>query len=171
MGDETLVGFQSNLGRLFRGARKTAGLTQAELAEQAHIGISAVQAVEQGRGRVSSLNAILKTLGLETRGRQLSAGPIGPALVLARKRRKMSRRRLAKALGVSRNTLVAVEQGGGLTSTLEFMRVRWLLGSIWGGHPMPEPFRSMRVTQPAITNGEARMAGSGTLRCRRRVRS
>lgn len=47
------------------------------------------------------------------------AGPVGPALVLARKRRKISRRKLAKALGVSRNTLVAVEAGGGLVGTLE----------------------------------------------------
>lgn len=48
-----------------------AGLTQAELAAQAGIGLSAVQAVEHGHGRVSSLTAILKTLGLELRGRQL----------------------------------------------------------------------------------------------------
>jgi site-specific DNA-methyltransferase (adenine-specific) len=58
-------------------------------------------------------------MGLELRGRQLAAGPVGLALVHARKRRKMSRRTLAKALRVSRNTLVAVEQGGGLVGTLE----------------------------------------------------
>jgi transcriptional regulator with XRE-family HTH domain len=63
--------------------------------------------------------AVMKAMGLELRGRQLAAGPVGLALVQARKRRKMSRRRLAKALGVSRNTLVAVEQGGGLVGTLE----------------------------------------------------
>ncbi|MEH2562430.1 DNA N-6-adenine-methyltransferase [Bradyrhizobium sp. AZCC 2289] len=114
-----MVGFQSQLGRLFRDARKAEGLTQAELAEQAHIGLSAVQAVEKGRGRISSLNSVLNALGLELRGRQLIAGPVGPAMVLARKRRKVSRRKLAKALGVSRNTLVAVETGGGLVGTLE----------------------------------------------------
>jgi phage N-6-adenine-methyltransferase len=119
MGGQILVGYQSQLGDLFRDARKVVGLTQAELATQAEIGLSAVQAIETGRGRVSSSNAILNALGLELRGRQLSAGPIGPALVLARKRRKISRRRLAKALGVSRNTLVAVETGGGLVGTLE----------------------------------------------------
>ena len=114
-----MVGNQSQLGQFCRGARKTAGLTQADMAAQADIGLSAVQAVEQGRGRVSSLGAILNAMGLELRGRQLSAGPVGPALVLARKRRKVSRRRLARALGMSRNTLVAVEQGGGLVATLE----------------------------------------------------
>jgi transcriptional regulator with XRE-family HTH domain len=104
---------------LFRDARKSAGLTQAQLAIQADIGLSAVQAIERGHGRVSSLNAILKTLRMELRGRQLSDGPIGPALVLARKRRKISQRKLAIALGVSRNTLVAVETGGGLVTTLK----------------------------------------------------
>jgi transcriptional regulator with XRE-family HTH domain len=114
-----LVEYRSQLGRLLRDARKAAGLTQAELATQARIGLSAVQAVEKGRGRVSSLTAVIKALGLELRGRQLSAGPIGPALVLARKRRKVSRRKLSKALGVSRTTLVAVETGRGLVGTLE----------------------------------------------------
>jgi transcriptional regulator with XRE-family HTH domain len=118
-GERILVGYKSQLGRLFRDARKVAGLTQVKLASRAGIGLSAVQAVEQGRGRVSSLTAMLKTLGLELRGRQLAAGPIGAALVLARKRRKISRRKLSAALGVSRNTLVAVETGGGLVGTLE----------------------------------------------------
>jgi transcriptional regulator with XRE-family HTH domain len=114
-----LVEYTSQLGRVFRDARKAAGLTQADLATRAEIGLSAVQAVEKGRGRVSSLIAVLKALGLELRGRQLSAGLIGPALVLARKRRRISRRKLSKTLAVSRNTLVAVETGGGLVGTLE----------------------------------------------------
>jgi len=114
-----LVENQSQLGRLLRDARKAAGLTQADLAAQADIGLSAVQAVEQSRGRVSSLTAVMEAMGLELRGRQLSAGPVGLALAHARKRRSMSRRKLAKALGVSRNTLVAVERGGGLVGTLE----------------------------------------------------
>jgi transcriptional regulator with XRE-family HTH domain len=114
-----LIENQSQLGRLFRDARKAAGLTQADLATQAEIGLSAVQAVERGRGRISSLTTVIKALGLELRGRQLSAGPIGPAFVLARKRRKVSRRKLSKVLGVSRNTLAAVETGGGLVGTLE----------------------------------------------------
>jgi transcriptional regulator with XRE-family HTH domain len=114
-----LVGNQSQFGQLCRGARRAAGLTQAQLSTRADIGLSAVQAIERGRGRVSSLTAILVALRLELRGRQLTAGPIGAALVLARKRRKISRRKLSKALGVSRNTLVAVETGGGLVTTLE----------------------------------------------------
>jgi transcriptional regulator with XRE-family HTH domain len=113
------MGYQGQFARLFRDARKSAGLTQVQLAVRAKVGLSAVQTVESGRGRISTLNAILQALGLELRGRQLAAGPIGPALILARKRRKMSRRHLARVLGVSRNTLVGTEQGVGLVCTLE----------------------------------------------------
>jgi transcriptional regulator with XRE-family HTH domain len=109
----------TRLGGLIRSARKTAGYTQARLAKKARVGLSALQAVERGRGRTSSLTATLKALRLELRGRQLTAGPIGPALALARKRRKTSRRQLAKALGVSVDALVSTEAGGGLVSVLE----------------------------------------------------
>jgi transcriptional regulator with XRE-family HTH domain len=109
----------TRLGGLIRSARKAAGYTQAKLAKKAKIGLSALQAVERGKGRVSSLTATLKALKLELRGRQLTAGPVGPALALARKRRKISRRHLAKALRVSVDALVSTEGGGGLVSILE----------------------------------------------------
>ena len=113
------MAFQGQFGLLLREARKRAKLTQKELASKAGVGLSAVQALERGRGRLSSLNAVLAALRLELRGRQLVSGPVGPALALARKRRRTSRRELAKALGVSRNTLAAVEAGSGLVRPLE----------------------------------------------------
>jgi transcriptional regulator with XRE-family HTH domain len=146
-----LIENQSQLGRLFRDARKAAGLTQAELAVQARIGLSAVQAVERGRGRVSSLIAILNTLRLELRGRQLSAGPIGPALVLARKRRKISRRKLSKALSVSRNTLVAAETGGGLVGTLEAYAVAVAAGLYLARPEDARPFSTHANTSSGNT--------------------
>ena len=109
----------TRLGSLIRTARKSAGLTQANLAKKARIGLSALQGVEQGKGRASSLGAILKALGLELRGRQLPARPVGAALLQVRKRRNLSRRQLAKALGVSVDALVSTESGGGLVSVLE----------------------------------------------------
>ncbi|MBR0783930.1 DNA N-6-adenine-methyltransferase [Bradyrhizobium iriomotense] len=109
----------TRVGSLVRTARKSAGYTQASLAKKARIGLSALQGVEQGKGRASSLGAILKALGLELRGRQLPAGPVGAALLQVRERRKLSRRRLAKALGVSVDALVSTERGGGLVSVLE----------------------------------------------------
>lgn len=77
----------TRLGGLIRVARKSVGCTQATVAKKARIGLSAVQGVERGKGRVSSLFAILKALGLELRGRQLPAGPLGAALTQVRKRR------------------------------------------------------------------------------------
>jgi transcriptional regulator with XRE-family HTH domain len=96
--------------------RKAAGLTQANLAESAGICVTAVRSVERGQGRVSTLDVMLTVLGLEMRGRQLIAGPIGNALAFARKRRGLSRRRLALAIHISRDSLAAIEAGGGLVS-------------------------------------------------------
>ena len=86
---------------------------------RAGVGISALRAVERGQGRLSTLAELVGALGLELRGRFLGAGSVGPALAVARQRRKQSRREIARALGVSRNTLAALEGGVGLMATLE----------------------------------------------------
>jgi transcriptional regulator with XRE-family HTH domain len=99
--------------------RKAQRLTQAVLAVRAGVGISALRAVERGQGRLSTLSELLAALGLELRGRSLASGPLGPAMAAARRRRKQSRREVARALGVSRNTLAALEGGVGLVATLE----------------------------------------------------
>ena len=78
-----------------------------------------MRAVERGQGRLGTLTALLAALGMELRGRSLAAGPVGPAMAAARRTRKQSRREIARALGVSRNTLAALEGGVGLVSTLE----------------------------------------------------
>jgi phage N-6-adenine-methyltransferase len=109
----------SALGDAVRAARRNAGLTQAEAAQLAGVGIAAVRAIERGCGRVRTLTAVMRALRLELRGRGLAAGPVGLALCGARERRYQSRRKLARALGLSRNTLAAIEQGGGLVSALE----------------------------------------------------
>jgi transcriptional regulator with XRE-family HTH domain len=107
------------LGNAVRAARRNAGLTQAKAAQLAGVGSAAVRAIERGCGRVRTLTAVLGALRLELRGRGLTAGPVGLALRGARKRRHQSRRKLAMVLGLSRNTLAAIEQGGGLVSALE----------------------------------------------------
>lgn len=108
-----------HLGGLLKQMRKEGGLTQAALARQAGVGLSAVRAVEKSQGRISTLSAMLQALDAELRGRQLAGGPVGPALAAARKRRRTSRRELARSLGVSRNTLTSIEAGRGLVSVLE----------------------------------------------------
>ncbi len=94
-------------------------LTQAALAAAAGVGITALRTAESGHGRFSTFSRLLDALALELRGRTLAAGPIRPALAAARQKRKQSRRDIAKALGVSRNTLAALETGTGLLSLLE----------------------------------------------------
>ena len=113
------LGHLGRIGNAVREARRAEGMTQLTLAIAAGFGLSAVRGVEGGIGRITSLNAVLRALGLEIRGRNLMAGHVGPALALARKRRKLSRRQLARALNVSRNTLASVEAGGGSMAELE----------------------------------------------------
>jgi transcriptional regulator with XRE-family HTH domain len=113
------LGHLGRIGNAVREARRAEGMTQLTLAIAAGFGLAAVRGVEGGIGRITSLNAVLRALGLEIRGRNLMAGHVGPALALARKRRKVSRRQLARALNVSRNTLASVESGGGSMAELE----------------------------------------------------
>jgi transcriptional regulator with XRE-family HTH domain len=113
------LGHLSRIGNAVREARRAAGMTQLSLAISAEIGLAAMRGVESGIGRITSLNAVLNALALEIRGRNLAAGSLGHALALARKRRKLSRRQLARALNVSRNTLASVEAGGGSMAELE----------------------------------------------------
>ncbi len=108
-----------SLGASVRQHRRKQRLTQAALAGLGGLSVAAVRAVERGHGRVESLTVILAALRLELRGRTLVAGLVGPALAAARLRRRESRRNVARALGVSRNTLAALEVGGGLVATLE----------------------------------------------------
>ncbi|WP_409568134.1 DNA N-6-adenine-methyltransferase [Methylobacterium sp. E-066] len=95
-------------------------MTQVQLAEAAGISVATVRNLERGRGTLSSWSTALGALGHELRGRSLVAGPIGAALVNLRERRGLSRRALARMLGVSRTTLSALEAGGpGRLETLE----------------------------------------------------
>jgi transcriptional regulator with XRE-family HTH domain len=110
---------KGTLGRALRAARKARNYTQQRLARHIRMSVSVVRNLERGLGRVSNLARVLRKLNLELRGRALKAGPIGPALVTARQQRRLSRRALARALHVSRNTLAVTESGGGLVQTLE----------------------------------------------------
>jgi phage N-6-adenine-methyltransferase len=112
-------GQRNSLAVSIRNSRKAAKLSQKSLAANAGIGLTAMRGVESGTARIASLNAVLDVLGVEIRGCNLIAGPVGQAMALARKRRKLSRRKLAKALHIDRDTLAAIESGGGLVKELE----------------------------------------------------
>lgn len=109
----------SALGAAFRALRRS-GSSQKRLASSAGVGVAAVRNIERGRGTLASWAAVLAALGVELRGRSLAAGPLGPALAALRRRRGLSRRGLARMLGVSRQTLAVLEAGGpGRLETLE----------------------------------------------------
>lgn len=95
-------------------------MTQAEAAERAGIGVSALRILENGQGTLASWRRALAALDLELRGRSLAAGAIGPALAELRRRRKLSVRTVSKMLGVNRATIAALERDGrGRLATLE----------------------------------------------------
>ena len=159
-----------HLGGLIRDARKKAKLTQADLAKRAGIGISAVRAIEKSHGRISTMDAILKCLGLELRGRQLIAGPLGPALAFARKRRNTSRRELARSLGVSRNTLAGIEAGVGLASILEGYAVAVGAGLYIAKIDEPRTFFNHAGNSSGFNGWQTPgRSGSGALECSGRV--
>jgi transcriptional regulator with XRE-family HTH domain len=112
-------GHRNGVAESVQKARRAAKLSQKSLAAKSGIGLTAIRGVEAGTARIASLNAVLNALGLEIRGRNLIAGPVGQAMALARKRRNLSRRKLAIALQIDRDTLAAIEDGGGLMQELE----------------------------------------------------
>lgn len=110
----------SALGAEFRTLRRQKG-SQIILAAAAGIGVAAVRNLERGRGTLESLALALAALGHELRGRSLAAGPVGAALAALRRRRGLSRRALARMIGVSRETLAVIEADGpGRVETLEY---------------------------------------------------
>ena len=110
----------SHFGMLLCSWRKSAARTQVEMATQAGVSIATVRNLERGRGTLASLRVVLAAFDLELRGRNVPAGAMHKGLVVLRRRHKMSRRKLAGILGVSRTTLAVLEAGGaGRIETLE----------------------------------------------------
>ncbi|WP_210401946.1 helix-turn-helix transcriptional regulator [Thioclava sp. L04-15] len=93
---------------ILRAERVARGLTQAELASRASISIPTVRALESGAGTLLSLEAILPILGL--RWRIAKAGEhIGHVLAERRRARGFSQQALARKIGCSRVTVIALE--------------------------------------------------------------
>lgn len=109
------------LAKQLRTQRKAAGLTQSELATKSGVAERTVRALEQGAGTLDSWNAAINALGLVLRGRNLPGGEtIGERLVTLRRRRGLSQEALARAVGVTKPTVGALErEGKGRLSTLQ----------------------------------------------------
>lgn len=121
----------SRLGAALREERKRVGWTQAELAGRAGLSAKTVGLLERGSGSLGSWQAVLKVLGVEVAGRHLANGSgktLGQRIRTLRRRRGLGYRKLARLVGVSPSTLVALERGGaGRLAALE--RVLVVLGA------------------------------------------
>lgn len=101
----------SRLGASLREERKRARWTQAELARRAGLTEKTVRLLERGSGDLGSWYAVLRVLGLEVVGRHLASGSgktLGQQLATLRRRRSLGYRELARLVGVSPATLVAL---------------------------------------------------------------
>ena len=125
--DKLPAGF--DLGTALRTHRKTAGLTQPDLATKAGLAERTVRGLERGSGTLDSWHAALDALGLRLAGRNLPGGTtLGERLRTLRRRRRLSQEDLARCVGVTRPTLGVLErEGKGRLSTLQ--RVLTVLGA------------------------------------------
>ena len=110
-----------DIGEELRKFRKTAGLTQAGLAEKANITERTVRALENGHGTITSCFAVFEALKITLEGRNLPrAETLGERLCVLRRRRKLSQVALAVTVGVTKPTIGALERDGlGRISTLQ----------------------------------------------------
>jgi transcriptional regulator with XRE-family HTH domain len=133
---------RSGLGQALREQRKSARITQPELARLAGLSVPTVRLLEAGGGNLDSWQAAVSALGLEVMGRNIRAnGPFGSRLAELRRRRRLSQRELARLAGTSQPTIIVLERSGpGRLSTLE--RVADILGAglYLAAKDTPRPF-------------------------------
>lgn len=101
-----------------REARKSIGLTQDGLAQRSGLSRRAINLLESGGGRVSSLAAVMPLLALRLTDLP-TASTLGEQLARARARRKLTQVQVAQGAGISLPTLRALEQGGGSVAALD----------------------------------------------------
>lgn len=159
---------------LIRMTRRARRLTQAEIATQAGISLPTLRALERGEGGVRALVAVMQVLDLRW-GWAPDRAAAAAALAERRRARGLSQAELAVRLGVSRPTVIALEQDlgatvGPLVKAAEMLGVRPLLRPIppRRGGLVPAtnmPGRDLVMTPPdlaaaVIAHFSDRMAGS-----------
>jgi transcriptional regulator with XRE-family HTH domain len=108
------VSLQNILGDALRQVRKSQRLTQGAVAKLGGVSVPTIRLLERGRGHLRTWAAVLEVLGVELVGRNLPAGePIGWRAAALRKRRGLGQRGVAALVGVSQQTLIALEREGG----------------------------------------------------------
>lgn len=102
----------SRLGRQLAAARRSASLTQAEVAALASCSIRGLWLAERGQGSVVLFMGAAAVTGSEIAGRALPVGEhLGARFAALRLRMGISRRELAARACLSRTTIAALESG------------------------------------------------------------
>ena len=101
----------SAVGRSFWTCRNAQMLSQRELALRSGLSVQAVRNLERGRGRWSSVEAVLAALNVRISGRLPSAPTLGQRLLRLRNRRGMTQQEVAELSGLTMPTIRAIERG------------------------------------------------------------
>jgi DNA (cytosine-5)-methyltransferase 1 len=105
------------LGEHIRSARVAKGISKTRLAELASLDVATVGEIERGRGTLAPLVAVMKELDVQF-VQQKQGTPLGRWLGDERRLRTLTQHQFALAIGVSKPTVIALEQGRGSVSTL-----------------------------------------------------
>lgn len=98
-------------------ARRSAGLTQQELARRTGIDVQAIKRMEKGVGSVATLVTVMEALDFRLTG--VGRGvTLSEQLSANRKGRSMSLREAATRTGLSRATIAGIERGEGTIASL-----------------------------------------------------
>lgn len=101
-------------------ARRDSGFTVSKLAEQAKVSRPTVRSVEQGSASLKSMRAVLGSAGISLWIENSRVENLGGVLALLRSQQGLSQRELAKCLGVTQPTVVALEtRNSGRMDTLQ----------------------------------------------------
>ena len=92
------------LGERLRALRLRKNITQEDLAQRALMAVGTVKALEQGKGKLSSLIAVLRELdSLQQLDQMIPANTISPLQIAAAKSKQPSLRMRARAKAPGRN--------------------------------------------------------------------
>lgn len=101
----------SGLSKQLRAHRRSARLTQAELAKECGLAERTLRALEQGTGTLRTWQVVVDALGLNIVGRNLPGGEMfGQRIATLRRRRRLSQSALAEMVGVTKPTIGALER-------------------------------------------------------------
>ncbi len=95
---------------LLREKRRSAGLTQAEVGQQAGLSLPTIRMLERGEGGITSACSVMAALGLAWAWPEPVTEDPGEALARLRREAGFSQRAMASAIGTTQPTIIAMEK-------------------------------------------------------------